>query len=258
MTNEAVYEVSTQWGSIRLDEQSYQDYLDGRSWLSSASDVKGTAKTTAAVEECPRDISRQAINLRGEADKAGVWETVQHGFPGMAVQIPYRRRMSDIGIDELNLSVRASNGLMRAGIDTLGKLNEMMKTDRGIAGIRNLGTKSVKEIGRAFLCWETVQHGFPGMAVQIPYRRRMSDIGIDELNLSVRASNGLMRAGIDTLGKLNEMMKTDRGIAGIRNLGTKSVKEIGRAFLCMVYSMLSPYEKAQYWQRLIDKAQTNE
>ena len=177
MTNDAVYEVSTQWGSIRLDEQSYQDYLDGRSWLSSASDVKGTAKTTAAVEECPRDISRQAINLRGEADKAGVWETVQHGFPGMAVQIPYRRRMSDIGIDELNLSVRASNGLMRAGIDTLGKLNEMMKTD----------------------C----------------------------------------------------------GIAGIRNLGTKSVKEIGRAFLCVVYSMLSPYEKAQYWQRLIDKPQTN-
>ena len=52
-------------------------------------------------------------------------------------------------------------------------------------------------------------------------------------------------------------MKTDRGIAGIRNLGTKSVKEIGRAFLCVVYSMLSPYEKAQYWQRLIDKPQTN-
>ena len=86
----------------------------------------------------------------------------------------------------------------------------------------------------------------------------MYDIGIDELNLSVRASNGLMRAGIDTLGKLNEMMKTDRGIAGIRNLGAKSVKEIGRAFLCMAYSMLSPYEKAQYWQRLIDKARANE
>lgn len=179
MTNDAVYEVSTQWGSIRLDEQSYRDYLDGRSWLSSAFDVMGTAKTrTETVEACPRDISRQAISYRSEADKADVWETVQRGFPGTAVQIPYRRRMSEIGIDELNLSVRASNGLMRAGIDTLGKLNEMMKTDRGIAGIRNLGTKSVKEIGRAFLC--------------------------------------------------------------------------------MVYSMLSPYEKAQYWQRLIDKAQTNE
>ena len=77
MTNEAVYEVSTQWGSIRLDEQSYQDYLDGRSWLSSAFDVMGTAKTrTATVEACPRDISRQAIGYRSEADKAGVWETV--------------------------------------------------------------------------------------------------------------------------------------------------------------------------------------
>lgn len=56
MTNDAVYEVSTQWGSIRLDEQSYQDYLDGRSWLSAAFDVMGTAKTRAAtVEACPRD-----------------------------------------------------------------------------------------------------------------------------------------------------------------------------------------------------------
>lgn len=80
----------------------------------------------------------------------------------------------------------------------------------------------------------------------------MSEIGIDELNLSVRASNGLMRAGIDTFGKLNEMMKTDRGIAGIRNLGAKSVKEINKAFLLFTYSQLSPAERAEYWQRMID------
>lgn len=152
MTGETIYEITTQWGNVQLDERSYRDYLAGRSWLSPAFDVMGTAKTRAAtVEACPRDISRQAISYRSEADKAGVWETVQRGFPGMAVQIPYRRRMSEIGIDELNLSVRASNGLMRAGIDTFGKLNEMMKTDRGIAGIRNLGAKSVKEINKAFL-----------------------------------------------------------------------------------------------------------
>ena len=169
MTNDAVYEVSTQWGSIRLDEQSYQDYLDGRSWLSSAFDVMGTAKTRAAtVEACPRDISRH----RSEADKAGVWETVQRGFPGMAVQIPYRRRMSEIGIDELNLSVRASNGLMRAGIDTFGKLNEMMKTDRGIAGIRNLGAKSVKEINKAFLLFTYSQLS---PAERAEYWQRMID-----------------------------------------------------------------------------------
>jgi hypothetical protein len=32
----------------------------------------------------------------------------------------------------------------------------------------------------------------------------MSDIPVFELNLSVRASNGLMRAGVDDFGKLNE------------------------------------------------------
>ena len=173
MTNDAVYEVSTQWGSIRLDEQSYQDYLDGRSWLSSTFDVMGTAKTRAAtVEACPRDISRQAISYRSEADKAGVWETVQHGFPGMAVQIPYRRRMSDIGIDELNLSVRASNGLMRAGVNTLGKLNDTMQTESGIAGIRNLGTKSVKEISGAFLLFTYSQLS---PAERAEYWQRMID-----------------------------------------------------------------------------------
>lgn len=173
MTNDAVYEVSTQWGNVQLDERSYRDYLAGRSWLSPAFDVMGTAKTRAAtVEACPRDISRQAISYRSEADKAGVWETVQRGFPGMAVQIPYRRRMSEIGIDELNLSVRASNGLMRAGIDTFGKLNEMMKTDRGIAGIRNLGAKRVKEINKAFLLFTYSQLS---PAERAEYWQRMID-----------------------------------------------------------------------------------
>ena len=97
MTGETIYDITTQWGNVQLDERSYRDYLAGRSWLSPAFDVMGTAKTRAAtVEACPRDISRQAISYRSEADKAGVWETVQRGFPGMAVQIPYRRRMSEI------------------------------------------------------------------------------------------------------------------------------------------------------------------
>ncbi len=173
MTGETIYEITTQWGNVQLDERSYRDYLAGRSWLSPAFDVMGTAKTRAAtVEACPRDISRQAISYRSEADKAGVWETVQRGFPGMAVQIPYRRRMSEIGIDELNLSVRASNGLMRAGIDTFGKLNEMMKTDRGIAGIRNLGAKSVKEINKAFLLFTYSQLS---PAERAEYWQRMID-----------------------------------------------------------------------------------
>ena len=152
MTGETIYEITTQWGKFKLDERSYRDYLAGRSWLSSTFDVmsdsRGQAPSTA---ECPRDVSKEEVKLRDEAGKYGIQYTLQANFPGKAVQIPYRQRMAGIGIEELNLSVRACNGLMRAGVNTLGKLNDAMKTERGIAGIRNLGAKSVKEISRAFL-----------------------------------------------------------------------------------------------------------
>jgi hypothetical protein len=152
MTGETMYEITTQWGKFKLDERSYHDYLAGRSWLSSTfdvmSDCRGQAPSTA---ECPRDVSKEAVKLRDEAGKYGIQYTLQANFSGKAVQIPYRQRMAGIGIEELNLSVRACNGLMRAGVNTLGKLNDAMKTERGIAGIRNLGAKSVKEMNKAFL-----------------------------------------------------------------------------------------------------------
>lgn len=47
---------------------------------------------------------------------------------------------------------------------------------------------------------------------------------IEEMDLSVRSNNCLMRAGIHTIGEL--VQKTEEEIAGIRNMGVKSVKEI--------------------------------
>ena len=175
MTDEPMYEITTRWGKFKLDERSYQDYLNGRSWLCSAFNPMTPASSPLTqTAACPCNVSQQAIELRDMAAKGGVEETAQ-------------------------------------------------KT-------------------------------FPDSPIKIPYRRRMAEIGIDELNLSVRVSNGLMRAGVNTLGKLNAAMQTELGIGGIRNLGQKSVKEIGLAFLCLTYSMLSPYEKALYWQRLLDNA----
>ena len=56
MTSETMYEITTQWGNVQLDERSYRDYLAGRSWLSSTFDVmsdsRGQAPSTA---ECQRD-----------------------------------------------------------------------------------------------------------------------------------------------------------------------------------------------------------
>lgn len=152
MTGETMYEITTQWGKVRLDERSYRDYLNGRSWLSTTFDpMAPVSSQMTQAAECPRNVSQQAIELRETATKIGVEETAQKHFPNSAVKIPYRRRMAETGIDELSLSVRASNGLMRAGVNTLDKLNDAMQTEHGIGGIRNLGQKSVKEIGRAFL-----------------------------------------------------------------------------------------------------------
>ena len=87
-----------------------------------------------------------------------------------------------------------------------------------------------------------------------PYVERLSEISIiDELTLSVRSSNGLKRAGTHTFGKIFDLMQLENGIKSVRNLGEKSVREIAKAFCEECYLQLLPYEKAVYWQQVLDK-----
>lgn len=80
---------------------------------------------------------------------------------------------------------------------------------------------------------------------------KQSHISIDELCLSVRSCNGLKRAGVMTFGELKELIDSD-GLLTIRNLGQKSATEIRQTFLAECYARLLPYEKAEYWQNLLD------
>ncbi|NLW90942.1 MAG: DNA-directed RNA polymerase subunit alpha [Syntrophomonadaceae bacterium] len=57
-------------------------------------------------------------------------------------------------------------------------------------------------------------------------RDKVLEMSIEELELSVRASNGLKRASINSVGDLIE--KTREEMAKIRNLGQKSLEEIER------------------------------
>ena len=149
MTNETKYEVKTKWGWFRLDEGAYKDYLRGRLWINW---VPGSLRKEAdapapSVEyPIPKNISKQALELYDAAAVKGVWTVLQEYCPGMKAAAPYRRRMADIPVDELNLSVRSVNGLKRANAHTLGKLMEIMDTGTGLRAIRNLGAKSEKEI----------------------------------------------------------------------------------------------------------------
>ena len=86
----------------------------------------------------------------------------------------------------------------------------------------------------------------------VPYSARLADLSIDEMNLTVRSSNGLKRANAGTFGRLYDLMSLENGILSVRNLGQKSAKEIKQMFFEECYVRLLPYEKSLYWQEIVD------
>lgn len=147
MDNGVRYKVQTRYGWFSLDEGAYKDYLAGKlTWIDWPPLRKEKKQEVQAA--LPPDISEAAVQLRDRADKLGMLSVLQE-IP-TDPRSPYRVKMKNTPIGELNLSARSSNGLMRAGVDTFGKLDALMKSSSGIAGVRNLGTKSVKEIQITF------------------------------------------------------------------------------------------------------------
>lgn len=142
------YEVHTKYGWFSLDEGAYQDYLAGKLWITWPPE-KGDEKPKA--DYVPQNISEQALALRDTANTKGVFEAVALHYGNVSPVTPNLPRMAEISIDELALSVRSSNGLMRAGINTFGKLASGIEQDGGLFKIRNLGAKSEKEIRVVFI-----------------------------------------------------------------------------------------------------------
>lgn len=90
------------------------------------------------------------------------------------------------------------------------------------------------------------------LAVEIPLDREFLAVPLSELNLSVRAYNGLMRAKIDTIDKLSETIMSEGGLQGIRNLGKTSIYEIKTVLLSESYNRLSDGMKTEFWGRVAE------
>ena len=148
MKNGARYIVTTHWGTFSLDEASYQDYLAGNLWICWTPGKPQQQKPTVS-EYIPANISERAVALRDQADKAGVLSTL-HRLGVHDALVPYSNRLSELGIDEMNLTVRSSNGLKRANIHTFGTLKDVLSIENGLLSIRNIGQKSLKEIKQVF------------------------------------------------------------------------------------------------------------
>ena len=142
------YEVQTKYGWFSLDEGAYQDYLAGKLWITWPPE-REIVKPKA--DYVPSHVSEEAVRLREIANRIGIYETMEQEYRGHAPLIPYVSRLADYSIDELNLSVRASNGLMRAGLNTYGRLHTALTQEGGIFKVRNLGLKSEREIRMTFI-----------------------------------------------------------------------------------------------------------
>ena len=148
MKNGARYVVTTHWGTFSLDEASYQDYLAGNLWIC-WTPGKPTQPQCTSNGYVPPNVTDQAVSLRDQADKVGVLTTL-HRLGIHDALVPYSTRLADLSIDEMNLTVRSSNGLKRANSGTFGRLRDLLATENGILSVRNLGQKSAKEIKQLF------------------------------------------------------------------------------------------------------------
>ena len=148
MGNDPRYKVQTRYGWFSLDEGSYRDYLAGKLTWINWPPLRDTSKTLKE-EPIPPDVSEKAIELRDKAAKVGITDVLQN-FPNTSLT-PCKKRIHNLPIYEMNLSVRSGNGLMRAGVQTFGQLDRLIRSEHGIESVRNLGVKSAKEIRETFL-----------------------------------------------------------------------------------------------------------
>ena len=160
--NEELYEVQTHWGWFRLDEGAYRDFLAGKLWITWK---PGKPTTPGPIDETaqalPPNVTEEAVRLRDAAAKRDVCLFLRERFPGAEAEIPYRARMKDVLIEEMALTVRSSNSLMRAGAGTFGTLWELLQRENGLRSVRNLGQKSEQEVLHSFFnaCYALLRPG---------------------------------------------------------------------------------------------------
>lgn len=148
MKNSAKYVVTTHWGTFSLDEASYQDYLAGNLWICWTPGKPQQPKQNISGF-IPPNVTDRAVALRDQSDKIGVLAAL-HQLGIHDALVPYSPRLADLSIDEMNLTVRSSNGLKRANIHTFRALKDVLSIENGLLSIRNIGQKSLKEIKQLF------------------------------------------------------------------------------------------------------------
>lgn len=81
---------------------------------------------------------------------------------------------------------------------------------------------------------------------------RLMETELEALELSVRSSNCLHRAGYRTIGELVEAIESSEDLKKIRNCGTKSIDEIMGQLFCYQYGLLPNERKVGYINKVLE------
>ena len=81
--------------------------------------------------------------------------------------------------------------------------------------------------------------------------KRIKTTDLETLELSVRSSNCLHRAGFKTIGELVEAIEGSDDLRKIRNCGSKSVDEIMEQLFCYQYGQLNENQKINYINKVL-------
>ena len=130
-----IYKVNYEVGATRVGQITDYDKLTIDVWSNGSISPEKATRDAATILY---DQLRPFVELAGELDNVDV--TVEKEKEEEEEPIT----VLDIGIEELNLSVRAYNCLRRAGVKTIQELTQ--KTDEEMCNMRNLGLKSLEEV----------------------------------------------------------------------------------------------------------------
>lgn len=144
--------------------------------------------------------------------------------------IENKKEYSNVFVDELELSVRSSNALRRAGIHTLSMLIETYNKGE-LLGVKNLGKNSFNEIEGRLVQIQGIGLGGNDnekqeteLVKEYTIPQELEDISIAELRLNIRQYNCLKRGGINTVGDLLRMNISD--FMGLHGAGAGTVNGV--------------------------------
>ena len=88
--------------------------------------------------------------------------------------------------------------------------------------------------------------------VRIGYTADACTMPIDSVDFSARAINGLKRAGIFTVGDIIDSI-SEQTLAGVKNLGQKTISEIKTKVLDLGYNDLTEREKKEFLLDVLER-----